>query len=1036
MANPYESVLDDEKESIRPSYYRGDSHNDNSDGIDIHGEPKNEKHHSSHTASDRQNSARENLSNLENSASTDSAEKLNSENSGSSDSKSENTAHKFENKVTGAAPIPAPAKLAFKGKGKKLRRFGPLGAIGALLVGAALVIFAAQSLLPFSLSEVLKGAFDTVIISKTYRAHIWFKNQLDPDRHVSEATKTTIFGEEKFKLTKKQKAGLRAQGIDVIEGVELKNGKKLTVLLYTDDAGNRSIICADPKYANDIRKASFDGDKNPVLKEFRQNTTGKFEVTDIQTKVDNDSVFHKIRNAAFATWKSSTASWFNKRTGDFLKRWGLTRDLFHDFKNTAKQTLADIRGKISERLKGGEGSSKYKGANGEDENGNKTEGDSGEDKISASDFGESKEKARSKVGSLAKSYADKIGGKTSAIDTLANGVCGVAGFVGAMSLMAAASEAQQFMTLALAYLEAIDKTKAGSGTEAPMTELVNTLTWDSELKDVDDNVVRTGNAMQAVGIQSAYGDAYASSTSNDASMRKYNPSSMLHDVLYGKGGAGGVLAHLGTTAEAFAGCQVAKIGTALVSGTVEVAELIACLTGVGCIAKLVDFGISVAAGVGIALTLENIVAPLVADWMYGLFKTEVTNVIGEDLGNVIFDGTSNVMGGMARSNGQHLSNANTYNKYVGLQQSVQSEIAFDARSNLSPFDISSEYTFFGSIFRSLGSSMSSSSDSSIITSVARATAASLTSLLPGAHADSTLIAASTKESCPELDSIGAVCNVGGLPNTITDPNTANYDPAEIIDKVQDNTGGDLDFSGDNPTVSDGDISDNEVAKYILFCENRDSSFGFYDQNIADTIASGGSSGNTLADATKYSIPVAGNVVSIFEDAKVASNADYVSGEACVAGSKAYNDRGNAWIARFEEDQQLAQSMGLIEQTTADAFLEEWYEDHPLDNSLEGVLARTTGLRKDTVVAILDQAEAIIALSEYDPTGLGPSAPQENAPALAGAPEENDITPLLLAERNAPVAHAPAAYTIVYLAQSPPKRPSTLDRQDAKTSMPA
>ena len=52
-------------------------------------------------------------------------------------------------------------------------------------------------------------------------------------------------------------------------------------------------------------------------------------------------------------------------------------------------------------------------------------------------------------------------------------------------------------------------------------------------------------------------------------------------------------------------------------------------------------------------------------------------------------------------------------------------------------------------------------------------------------------------------------------------------------------------------------------------------------------------------------------------------------------------------------QRLLENMGLIEKSSVTAYLEEYYEKHPLDNSYEGVLARRSGLTKENVIALLN-----------------------------------------------------------------------------------
>ena len=64
-------------------------------------------------------------------------------------------------------------------------------------------------------------------------------------------------------------------------------------------------------------------------------------------------------------------------------------------------------------------------------------------------------------------------------------------------------------------------------------------------------------------------------------------------------------------------------------------------------------------------------------------------------------------------------------------------------------------------------------------------------------------------------------------------------------------------------------------------------------------------------------------------------------------------------------------MGLIEKSSVTAYLEKYYEEHPLDNSYEGILARRSGLTKEQVIAYLDELDYLAKISEYDPTGKTP-----------------------------------------------------------------
>ena len=69
-------------------------------------------------------------------------------------------------------------------------------------------------------------------------------------------------------------------------------------------------------------------------------------------------------------------------------------------------------------------------------------------------------------------------------------------------------------------------------------------------------------------------------------------------------------------------------------------------------------------------------------------------------------------------------------------------------------------------------------------------------------------------------------------------------------------------------------------------------------------------------------------------------------------------------------------MGLVEKSSVTAYLEEYYEKHPLDNSYEGILARRSGLTKDQVIAYLDKLDYLAKIVDYDPTNKAPILKQE------------------------------------------------------------
>jgi hypothetical protein len=76
--------------------------------------------------------------------------------------------------------------------------------------------------------------------------------------------------------------------------------------------------------------------------------------------------------------------------------------------------------------------------------------------------------------------------------------------------------------------------------------------------------------------------------------------------------------------------------------------------------------------------------------------------------------------------------------------------------------------------------------------------------------------------------------------------------------------------------------------------------------------------------------------------------------------------------RYVEDQRVAESMGLLEESAVTKALREYYEANPLDNSPEGILARLSGERKEDVIATINAFEFYDWLAQYDPTDYYPT----------------------------------------------------------------
>jgi hypothetical protein len=227
----------------------------------------------------------------------------------------------------------------------------------------------------------------------------------------------------------------------------------------------------------------------------------------------------------------------------------------------------------------------------------------------------------------------------------------------------------------------------------------------------------------------------------------------------------------------------------------------------------------------------------------------------------------------------------------------------------------------------------------------------------------------TEKNCPELYEIHAVGDAFCNPYIGTDTSTMSIQPAEVVNSAVVNDSLE-DVTGDEGAPKIKENSD--LAKYIIYCGQRESQFGTPDQNIASDV-DGGSTGSTTGDAVLGAVPIVGDVLDIISNSDKLANLGYITGESCVTGneSSALEWKDAKYYQRFIEDQRLAEAEGVIEKSAVTEFVSSYYEKHPLDNSFEGVIARYSGMSKEKVIATLSLMELSEWIAEYEPTTLLP-----------------------------------------------------------------
>ena len=231
-----------------------------------------------------------------------------------------------------------------------------------------------------------------------------------------------------------------------------------------------------------------------------------------------------------------------------------------------------------------------------------------------------------------------------------------------------------------------------------------------------------------------------------------------------------------------------------------------------------------------------------------------------------------------------------------------------------------------------------------------------------------------------------MCDFYGLPIPTTDLSTIDISPDDplyqsIINKNLN---------------SKGEIKDNsELAKFINFCSNRQSPWGVQDANILNALQTDGG-------IIVNNMPVVGDIIDVINAVEDQANIDWATGKNCI--NSADNPR---WDNEFKYYQLYVQDMRILDtmkgQDSADpsnnlltaqdltssnflaknqtttyntdtpdetnpvlAYEQRYLENHPLDQTPEGILARISGNTKEDIIFLRTIAEYSQELASYHP----------------------------------------------------------------------
>lgn len=886
----------------------------------------------------------------------------------------------------------------------KLKKYGPMGLIVAIIMGVGSLMVGMQSLMPVAISELIIDKFNSIGISSTEASDVWLDAQLNYG-----VTLQYVATEEKgnlFRFSDEQKQAFESQRIKVIDGVGSGGITSITALLYEKNGEWIPVVGSEMLKYNGYTETDL---KNAIKAASGIDNIGT-PVSVSRAMQDRDE-FKFPYTTASKSWRGGISGWFDTLMEDITEiklnvrrnRWAtfLAKSLTQA--NTKFKELAE-----STALKNTNAGSSANKEEIEIDNDQTTVADTTDpEAITSSSSSSDVERI---LNSKAMKAAQAVAGAVDASCSIVNGLVTI-------YTMVSAYQSLQFLNLVSGFLESVDKIKAGDGDGSPINEYSTNLVMLGDTVDRStDEVVARKTAMESAGMAQLFTPAAVIKTS-DISVQNVNIESIMS-------GIGGFLGNMNTLTSMSAACKTAQVGTAAFGLATSIVSFIP-LFGQGVkIAEVLVQVLGKAAIQAAAMIVISLIVPVATKAIVSmLVKNAATEWFGEDLGNALMSGANKYLGGNGTTGAQSPTGEAKLIQYAAVRDSVIAQEAEYQRAVRSPLDMSSRYTFLGSLAYSLMPLAYSGGVASALSSLSSLTGSSLIALTPAANAVSEENLLNSRGKCDILESVGGVgdayCNayvVTDVSTIATDPvvtfrnayymvghyvhwfkvyppgggwywdsETVGYSPRQDGSgnitwpslSTWNTTNGKMTLHGPSGDGQEGYnfvsevfnsegtnvLKNSNLAKYIIYCGERTSQYGVQDGTIADKITGG--SANSILNA----LPIIGDLSALSNAIKERDNARFISGQVCVANSD-YNGDWEPefkYYQRYVENERLLENMYLGYESPVSRTFAAYHAENPIDDSFEGTLARFSGMtveQVDTTLALIDYYDYV---ANYDPS---------------------------------------------------------------------
>ena len=818
----------------------------------------------------------------------------------------------FVSNVSGRPDIPRPTNQKKKFKGR-LKKHAPLIVILSILVGAIALIFVSQSFMPFALVNRFIEEYNGTGISSILRSDSLLDTQL--------SSTGSYFG-----LSENQRTAFKETHIYPVD-FSYSNGAA-TALVYRESDGTYRAV---------VPKAVADSGSN-VNSAIAQGLSGQ-DITLSGTPISVEEAlklpsFKDQYSTASKTWRGGNSGWYDSIEDLTEARLAIRRTRYNGW-TTAALSSADTAWR---KLAAGNSNSPDGGIA---DHGTYSDVDADGNEVTTTNTGSVDASSLTGQTSIEK-VREVLNSKIASVAKLAATVgCTGVEIMTAIQTYMSAQQSLQYLNLATGYFEAVQGAQVGKNNGEPMNEYNKILTTPDP---------ETGKTpMEAVSSSALFSGTTISST--DESVKTVNFETLMSSL-------GALTGNVNMTAQAFKACSYVKMGVAATNFATTVISFVPVLgqavKAIHIVAKLVG---RIAIGVAISSISAFIVPKILTQVFKNVAKNVATEWVGEDYFNAMSSGASKYLNGNFQTGGGSAASEASLNAYLRAKDAVIAEQADIERRQKSPFDVSSRYTFLGSIVYNLIPMATSSGIGNLVRNLSSITNTSISNLLPTASAIAETNYMNSLGECPVLESVGAVGDAFCNRIDIDDVSTIDLTPEEVEAKIIE-----IDPNAFKGTDSNGQriINPNSnLGKTATILNQRVATLGIADASAANRLVQQPS--GIIAN-----LPLVGDISQIISAMGEVENIAWISGSAGVNSPENPLWDEVKYYQRYIEDQRLLEVAGVTQKSSVTALLEDYYDKNPLDNSREGILARYSGLTKDEVLAVEDTLDVLTYVANYNP----------------------------------------------------------------------